>query len=247
MAIDYPKGQRLADIILDGFDNSSKPVLVNTGNPMKIIFDGIPYYVYMKCISWKGNPYPENDTRAQLPKRPEFDAIKASADRFVFLGYDPVCDVVACWNPTQVKARLNNKTYTSFYSKKDLQEEVKDGKFISAQLSNGDKFVLFKRKDIAAFLSMIENHFPSIKEMNESNFETPDLPQEDKVEVIGMLLAIEDDIAIKDFIDERIPKNSKIQIVADCFNTFGNKYFGMKFQNWASVITSYIENHGKES
>lgn len=249
MAIVYPKGAQLTKIFLDGFDHTSEPEIIMDGNPLCIRFADIVYNIYLKCISWKGKPYPENDTRAQLPSRPEFEHFKSSDDRFLFLGYDPICDVLVCWNPTMVKARLNRSSYVSFYSKRNLQEEVQDGKTVTAHLSNGDKYVLFKRNDIAAFLSMIEVHFPSLKQGNpETVSETPSSKITTKgVSVVGILDAIENDKSVENFVDHLFPNHTVLEIVAKCFNQFGDKYHNMRFQNWGSLISSYLNNHGEKS
>lgn len=246
MAVIYPKGNQLAQIVLDGFEKLCMPEVITFGNPMKIKFADKPYNIYLKCISWKGKPYPLNDTRAQLPSRSEFDAMKESKDRFLFLGYDPICDVIVCWNPVQVKSRLNKSSYVSFYSKKNLQEEAKDGAVVTAQLSNGDKFVIFRRNEIASFLSMIEVHFPELPmSENESCVQEPPAEMEspNKVVLVGMISDIKDDPDVQNLVDSLIPYQSSLKIVAECFNRFGNQYFNMKFQNWASLISSYIDHH----
>lgn len=246
MTVVYPKGNRLAQILIDGFADSSKPEIISFGNPMQLKFEGITYNIYAKCVSWKGNPYPLNDTRAQLPSKPEFEKLKMSNDRFLFLGYDPVCDVVVCWNPVQVKSRLNRSSYVSFYSKKDLQEQAADGRMVSAQLSNGDKFVIFKRMEMASFLSMIEVHFPEFKQIAPLESVDAKTPQKksEKIELVGIIASVKDDAEIMHLVDSLRPTYSTLRIVAECFNTFGNRYSNMRFQNWANIITSYLESHG---
>lgn len=250
MAIVYPKGNELTKLILDGFDKSSKPDIITLGNPMCIRFADTTFNIYLKCVSWKGKPYPENDTRAQLPSRPEFEAIKDSSDPFLFLGYDPICDVIVCWNPSMVKSRLNKSKYVSFYSKRNLQEEVRDGKFVTAHLSNGDKYVLFKRTDIASFLSMIDKHFPSTTDSTKEQclYESEeDYGNHKPVSVVGILESVDKDSDVQKIVESMAQNHSTLQIIAECFNKFGNSYTNMKFQNWGSIISSYLENNGKKS
>lgn len=226
------------------------PEILTFGNPLCIRFADTIFNIYLKCVSWKGKPYPENDTRAQLPSRPEFEDFKASPYPFLFLGYDPTCDVLVCWNPAKVKARLNKIKYVSFYSKKNLQEEVVEGKVVTAHLSNGDKYVLFKRSDIASFLSMIDNHFPSTTDVsNTQNINDPEQEygNQKSVAVVGILESIEKDTEVKALVESMAHDKSSLQIVAECFNRFGNKYCNMKFQSWGSIICSYLENYGEES
>ena len=159
----YLKGTALYDKFLSGFAHYAGLNIISRNDILHISIDGHEYYIYLKCISHKGNPYPLNDQRAQLPQRPIFDKVKSSDIDFLFLGYDMDNDVFVCWDPLKVRQRLNVKSYVSFYSFKDLQSNVQLGRIDSAELSNGDKFVLFKRDDMLSFFNMIKVHFPSIE------------------------------------------------------------------------------------
>lgn len=39
---------------------------------------GKDFFLYIKSLTYAGNPYPKNTTRAQLPRRSEFNSIKES-------------------------------------------------------------------------------------------------------------------------------------------------------------------------
>ena len=153
----YLKGTALYDKFLSGFAHYAGLNIISRNDILHISIDGHEYYIYLKCISHKGNPYPLNDQRAQLPQRPIFDKVKSSDIDFLFLGYDMDNDVFVCWDPLKVRQRLNVKSYVSFYSFKDLQSNVQLGRIDSAELSNGDKFVLFKRDDMLSFLNVISD------------------------------------------------------------------------------------------
>ena len=112
----FLKGAPLYDKFLSGFGSYAGLRVISRDDILLIDLDGHQYYIYLKCVSHKGNPYPLNDQRAQLPQRPIFDAIKASDTDFLFLGYDMDNDVFVCWDPLKVRQRLNVKSYVSFYS-----------------------------------------------------------------------------------------------------------------------------------
>ena len=63
-----------------------------------------------------------------------------------------------------------------FYSFKDLQSNVQLGRIDSAELSNGDKFVLFKRDDMLSFFNMIKVHFPRLKETDQIDESEEEMP-----------------------------------------------------------------------
>lgn len=65
---------------------------------------GTPFYIFIKRITYAGNPYPQNTTRAQLPRREEFEDIKKSHAIFLFLGYDVENEVLLVG--TQQKQRI---------------------------------------------------------------------------------------------------------------------------------------------
>jgi hypothetical protein len=85
-------------------------------------------------------------TRAQLPKRDDFEERKKSHNPFVFLGYDQANDVLVCWNFHIAKTRLNEKESVSFYSRQFFQEEVSLGirKYLNPDLED-----IFKITDIS--------------------------------------------------------------------------------------------------
>ena len=103
----------LVAVLLSGI-NPSSIKLLKESNPIRYDFEGTIYNVYLKNVTYAGNPYPENHTRAQLPKHDDFNRIKSSDERFLFLGYDSSNDVFVCWDPSKAKARLNAKNYVFF-------------------------------------------------------------------------------------------------------------------------------------
>lgn len=246
----YLKGNALNDKFLSGFNNyTGLNVIIRNNDIILLELDGHKYYVYLKCISHKGNPYPLNDQRAQLPQRPIFDTIKDSDIDFLFLGYDMDNDVFVCWDPLKVRQRLNVKTYVSFYSFKDIQNSVMSGKILPAELSNGDKFVLFKREDVLFFFNMIKIHFPHLQVSTQNPTENlkPDIVEHpssksQKIEIVGFLADVNNDQSVKLLIDSLIADDKKrMEIICNCMNSFAKFYYKMKLTDWKRVIYSYLD------
>jgi hypothetical protein len=173
-------------------------------NPFSIKKKITQGFVYVKNLSsayFKERP---DTTRAQLPKRDEFEEIKKSPNSFVFLGYDPENDVLVCWDFHIAKARLNEKENVSFYSRQFFQDEVSSSVFLRKCLKNNDELVLFKRKDLIEFFNQIDTFFPLAANAPTILFEAPKLsekiePIEDKNLFVfnGKLLKITDNTLIE--------------------------------------------------
>lgn len=245
----YPKGKELIGKFLDGIEqNLLFKICLNDNNVvLHFAFNGQKYAVYFKCISYAGNPYPSNTTRAQLPKRPEFDRI-GKDERFLFLGYDVVNDLYVCWDPIKVRARLNKKSYVSFFCRQNIQDSVEDGKITEARLTNGDVYVLFKRCDTARYLEMIEVHFPQLDQNGSSDDEhqadnAPNESEEENIsdaEPAGVLSDINNDPIVKALVDQLIAQGKRqMQIISECCNTFSATYNGMLFKEWSDAINKY--------
>ena len=81
----YISGIALYDRFLSGFGSyKGLSIIEKCSDILLIELDGHKYYIYLKCVSHKGNPYPLNDQRAQLPQRLIFDKIKKSDIDFIW-------------------------------------------------------------------------------------------------------------------------------------------------------------------
>lgn len=248
--IKYPKGDKLAKLLLNVLAKEPGYEEYSEGKPYyHIKFDGQEYYLYFKCVTHEGNPYPLEHRRAQLPERKEFEEIKYDNIPFLFLGYDVDNDVFVCWEPSKVKPRLNNKKYVSFYSRLSIQESVEEGKVREEFLTNGDKFVLFKRADTVSFFQMIDTHFDELKHIEEDGIVVQDeLHQGDKQklqgeQVQGRIMSVEEDSSIQLKVDSMRFDNSNLEIVAECMKDFSSYYPKMSFGDWAKVIKEYISKN----
>lgn len=216
--------------------------IISDDGIIHLIVKGREFYLYIKSLTYAGNPYPQNTTRAQLPKRDEFDVIKASDAYFLFLGYDETNEVFACWDPIRTKERLNDRQYVSFFSRLNLQQSVCQGKVVSASLQNDFKYVLFKLNDLAYFLLNISDYFQ-------------DLVQETIVEAIsekaqGVLLKVEDDSSVKLLIDELYHNDANIStlsIISECMNNHGEFYYKMTLKDWHTVVNTYLSRMSANS
>lgn len=135
------------------------------GNPFLIKIGTTKYFVFLKNLS---SAYFKNPdiTRVQLPYSERFTRIFKADILFIILGYDVDNDIVVSWNPENVKERLNAKSNVSLYSRYSLQEQVNKDKFQFGYLTNGEKFVLFKRENLIAFFGVALDLF---KETDETN------------------------------------------------------------------------------
>ena len=236
----YPKGKELVRIFLDGIIQYPEFKILGESNPLRIEFNGRAFMLFFKCISYAGNPYPLNTTRAQLPYREEFNSL-ADNEVFLFLGYDTVNDLYVCWEPNKTRSRLNQKAYVSFFCRQSLQDSVTNGEIKSGRLTNGDAYVLFKRADISSFFEMLELNFPGIK-LNETPLQISTIPLSATEPVEGFLDDMETDSSVQLTVDQLIAEGrSKLSIVSECMNTFGSYYYKMRFIDWAKVVEHYLD------
>ncbi len=198
---------------------------------------GKDFYIYIKTVTYAGNPYPQNTTRAQLPFREEFDEIKKSDSIFLFLGYDVDNEVFVCWDPIKTKERLNEKQYVSFFSRLNMQEKVTKGNILSAYLQNNLKYVLFKLSDLSFFLLNINRYFPNIIIDNKIIQIT--------TKSSGILKKVDDDSSVKLLIDEQLALHGDVPVltlISSCMNEFGDFYHKMTLKDWLKIVKSYTNN-----
>lgn len=242
----YPKGKELIEKFINTIGNYEGFEVLRKDAVCQFVFDGNCYYAYFKCVTHEGNPYPLEHQRAQLPQRDEFDEIRDSAIPFLFLGYDVDNDVFVCWEPHKIKPRLNKKSYVSFYSRLSAQRSVIEGKIKEEVLTNGDKFVLFKRTDLIPFLQMIDTHFPELTPNKEIFFRAKEEPIKDTpvfsgTHLQGRLLDAREDESVKLLIDSFSEEASSLEIIGTCMNQFGTHYSKMQFSDWGKLVRTYLK------
>lgn len=143
---------------LDGFNYEE-------GNPFLIKFGTKKYFIFLKNLS---PAYLKNSdvTRVQLPFSDHFSTIFKEEIPFIIFGYDVDNDTVVCWNPIKAKERLNAKNNVSLYSRLSLQQDVQDDEFKFGYLSNAEKIILFKRKNLIFFFDAYLSLFQDYTDVN---------------------------------------------------------------------------------
>ncbi len=243
----FIKGKQLAQNLETLLRESNNITILQTGNPLHFRMSDRDYYVYLKCVSYAGNPYPENTTRAQLPQQEVFNEIKEGDACFMFWGYDIENDLYVCWDPQKVKSRLNVKTYVSFFSRKNIQESVRIGEVKIAELTNGDRYVLFKKNDTIYFLEHLNEFFTQTlsqkKEMDNKDISIFQNTEE------GILSDVRYDASVKLLIDEILFSDSQtsvLQILSKCFAEFGEIYNKMGLKDWSRIVNKYKKEFESE-
>lgn len=141
----------LRDLFLAVMTGNPDFEYVNGEQPFVIKYKGQRYHIYMIKLTsayFKSRP---DTTRAQLNRRVCFDEIKKSSDPFIFLGYDSDNDVLVCWNNKIAKARLNEKSTVSFYSRKIYQDQIILGEPKHFKLKNGDQPYFLRERTFRSF------------------------------------------------------------------------------------------------
>jgi len=239
----YP--ETLRQLLVEVLENSPKFSYISGVQPFLMSFDGKEYYVYVKNLSsayFKERP---DTTRAQLPKRDDFEEIKQSPSPFIFLGYDQINDVLVCWNFHIVKTRLNEKESVSFYSRQFFQEEVSSGMFLRKRLKNDDEPILFKRKDLIEFFNRIDDFFSQDENKDDTSvamFDTSELSEEvgvvedEKLFVSnGKLLKITNPTLIEQ-LKPLIEQKRTLEAWQFVENFYKGRFLAMTLRDWRTLV-----------
>lgn len=223
--------ETLLELMVSELKHSKKFEYISGIQPFQMRYADISYFVYVKNLSsayFKDRP---DTTRAQLPIKEEFEEIKNSPYRFVFLGYDSCNDVLVCWNYNVAKSRLNEKKSVSFYSRKEFQERVSDGEFVRLKLKNGDEPILFKRTSIIDFFEKIDEFFAN--DYLEGNTSTLNNPST----IDGKILKIEDEDLLerlRPLVKVSSPHTLEAIRIAEQY--YKGKYPKMRMRDWLSLV-----------
>lgn len=239
----YP--ETLKQLLVEVLGTSPKFSYIDGTQPFLMSFEGKEYYVYVKNLSSAYFTNSPKITRAQLPKRDDFEEIKKSPYPFIFLGYDLDNDVLVCWNFHIAKARLNEKENVSFYSRQFFQDEVSLGVFLHKRLKNNDELVLFKRKDLIDFFDRLETFFPAVESSDEilptTQFDPPKLQKENEIEgkklIVsnGKLLKITDNILIEQ-LKPLIETKHTFEALKLAENFYKERFPLMTLRDWSALI-----------
>ncbi len=204
------------------------------GNPFLIKIGTKRFFVFLKNLSpayFKNSP---DVTRVQLPYSEHFSKIFKADIPFIILGYDVDNDTIVCWNPKNVKQRLNAKNNVSLYSRESLQKKVKPNEFKSGYLSNGEKIIIFKRVNLTIFFDNISTLF---KEQKVENEDIPlNILNEPLIEnITDKLIELTDKSLIIE-IKPLLKKNKVLEAVEVCMLFYKGKYKTMTFKDWFDLV-----------
>lgn len=230
MKIEKICGEKLLDLFLVKMKVCEDFEFLGGIQPFKIRFSNKVYYVYIKNMSSAYFKNRVDVTRAQLPKRAEFDSIKKSDIPFIFLGYDLENDIYVCWNFHIVKNRLNEKDSVSFYSRYSIQNSVKEMIFYRKKLSNGDNLVLFKRDLLEIFFKKIDSFFGDEDDIVENN-------KTENCRNIKKLAEIKD----KELLEKLKPLLTgevlhSLEAIKLIQETYADAYPNMNYRDWSELV-----------
>lgn len=198
------------------------------GNPFLINIGTEKYFIFLKNLS---SAYFKNPdiTRVQLPYSEHFSKILKANIPFIILGYDTDNDIFVSWNHENVKERLNAKSNVSLYSRFSLQKQVKKEEFKLGFLTNGEKFVLFKRENLITFFDVALSLFKENTETDTNQVET-DAQNTNTIKEIT-------DNELLQTIRPLLKKNQVLQAVEITSKYYGNKYIKMTFKDWYKIVS----------
>lgn len=198
------------------------------GNPFLIKIGSTIFFVFLKNLS---SAYFKNPdiTRVQLPYSDHFSKIFKEDVPFIILGYDVDNDIYVSWNPENVKERLNAKSNVSLYSRFSTQGQVKTDKFKFGYLTNGEKFVLFKRENVIAFFDVALSLF---KKNTETNINQVEKNSQNTITISEIT-----DNELLQTIEPLLKKNQVLQSVEITTKHLGEQYKDMSFKDWYKIVS----------
>jgi hypothetical protein len=215
-------------------------------NPFLLHLGDEKYWIFVKNLSPSAFKNSPNVTRVQLPHKPIFTEIAKTDILFLILGYDSDADVLVCWNPHNLKERLNAKKNVSLYSRISLQESVQSNEFKTGMLTNGEKILLFKRANLPIFLNKINDFFTDTSVPDSGNKNSViliDFESAEPEEVIEPVIVAEKLLEITDKkllskIKPLLQKNKVLEAAQECGNFYNGKYKNMKLKDWFNLLNN---------
>jgi hypothetical protein len=237
--IDKIKPEALLALTREVLDQSTDFCFIDGIQPFLMSFENKKYHIYVKNISSAYFSDRDATTRAQLPMKFEFEAIKLSPYPFIFLGYDGINDVFVCWNFHLAKERLNVGKSVSFYSRTFFQSEVKDDELVRRRLKNGDLPVLFKRSNIVEFFKKIDTFFIQSPVQETDSDQAIISDNESEIEqdlcIDGKLLKI-NNLELLTEIDPFLKSGRLLSAAQIVGKYYDNKYPAMQLTDWISLV-----------
>lgn len=152
---------------------------IGDGNPFYVTIENDEFLFFLKNITPAYFKHNTDITRVQVPNSKHFQNITNNIN-VIIIGYDESNDAIVIWDPKKIKPRLNMKANISLYSRQSLQDSVTYTEIKTGHLSNNDKIIFSKRKNIMMILNSIieeydkksqKNNFPIFEIASEKNTE----------------------------------------------------------------------------
>lgn len=233
---------KLKELIIDVLSHSHDFIFDESNvMPFKIKLCGVEYYLYVKNVTSANFPNSPDVSRVQLPARNIFKPIAKSNIPFILLGYDGENDVIVCWNPHNLKDRLNNSENVSLYSRQSVQNDISLDEFREAYLKTGEKIILFKRKNLLDFFARLNTIFPAPSGCKEYNVAGTKNDIEIDAKFNDKLSTIPDaDLAEKIKIELRAHRT--LNAVTMAMEFYKDQYPEMTLSDWAPIVRHLLDN-----
>jgi hypothetical protein len=205
---------------------------IGDGNPFYVTIENNEFLFFLKNITPAYFKYNSDITRIQVPSSNHFQNISINLN-VIIIGYDEFNDVIVIWESKKIKPRLNMKANISLYSRQSIQDSVTYTEIKTGYLSNNDKIILAKRKNILLLLNSIieENKTESQK----NNFQITEITSDENSEIefeisnLGeefMNLVIKDEkLNAVQLLMSQLEKNNSKLTLSDCTKYLKKHYF----------------------
>ena len=212
---------------------------IGDGNPFYIAIEKDEFLFFLKNISpayFKDNI---DITRVQVPNSNHFQNISNNIT-FVIIGYDASNDAIVIWDPKKIKQRLNIKANISLYSRQSLQDSASYTEINIGYLSNNDKIIFSKRKNIMLILNSIIAEYETKPQVinvpnSEISFEKNTKEIEFEISNLGKefmnLVFKEDKLNAVQLLMSQLNKNNSKITLSECSNYLKKHYFKQNNSN----------------
>jgi len=219
----------IASIKQDAWDFSCEE-----GNPFMVHLSNERYFVYLKNISPAFLSHSPDVTRIQLKHDSLYDSIPKSIP-IVILGYDGKNSAFVSWNPKEIRNRINTRKNVSLYSRNSLQSSVKGKSILTGSLSNGSKFIVFKKNMLLDFFRDLDQLFEFDSD------ETLPEKKEDHNGISKKITRIEDKKLIKQ-LTPLLKNNRVLEAATLCHKHYSKQLSGMRMKDWLNIANEmYLE------
>lgn len=155
-------------LLLDNLKKYTENVLFLGGtNPYHFYINDRQFYILIRNISDSGNGRGNVDeSRLQISYLKSLEEPLVSGVSILVLGYNEQHNVFAAWDPNELRARLNQKTTISVYSRFSILEEASISGFAVYIDSNDKKNICFREDYIGVYIENSDKiHYFTIEEL----------------------------------------------------------------------------------